>query len=195
MSDDRTDNPTDHANGDARTEAMVQLAKLWASAMPAIEAFVGSAVRDPNDRDDVIQATSEYLARNFDQFEQGTSFTGWAVQVARFRLIELFRDRSRDKLMLTGDALEALAGVAPQVIQEQTDRAEALEQCMNHLGEHQRRLLELRYTQSLSPATIAERVGKSSNTVSAALLRIRKALRECIEARLAAIEAGEEGQR
>lgn len=183
-----TDNPI---NDDPRTEAMVQLAKLWASAMPAIEAFVGSAVRDPNDRDDVIQATSEYLARHFDKYEPGTSFTGWAVQVARFRVMELFRDRSRDKLMLTGDALEALAKVAPQVSKEQTDRAEALDQCMQHLGENQRRLLELRYTQSLSPATIAERVGKSSNTVSAALLRIRKALRGCIEARLDAIQAGE----
>lgn len=176
-------------NDDATTEAMVQLAKLWASAMPAIEAFVGSAVRDPNDRDDVIQATSEYLARNFAQFEEGTSFTGWAVQVARFRVMELFRDRSRDRLMLTGDALEAIAKVAPQMTQEQSDRQEALDQCMQHLGENQRRLLELRYTQSLKPATIADRMGKSSNTISAALLRIRKALRTCIESRLAAAEA------
>jgi len=178
-------NPPD----DAATDAMVRLAKLWASAMPAIEAFVASAVRDPNDREDVIQATSEYLARNFDHFEAGSSFTGWAVQVARYRVMELYRDRSRDKLMLTGDALEAIAKVAPQMTREQTDRQEALDQCMKHLGENQKRLLDLRYTQSLRPAAIAERVGKSSNTVSAALLRIRKALRECIEARLAATQS------
>ena len=195
MSQDTNDRPTQTGRDgdDARTEAMVQLAKLWASAMPAIEAFVGSAVRDPNDRDDVIQATSEYLARHFDDFEQGTSFTGWAVQVARYRVMELFRDRSRDRLMLTGDALDAIANVAPQVSDEQSDRAEALDQCMEHLGENQRRLLELRYTRSLSPAKIAERMGKSSNTISAALLRIRKALRGCIEARLAGIES--EGKR
>ncbi|MEO0475293.1 MAG: sigma-70 family RNA polymerase sigma factor [Planctomycetota bacterium] len=195
---DPADNPQKDAHQaepgtDPRTEAMVQLAKHWASAMPAIEAFVGSAVRDPNDRDDVIQATSEYLARNFDDFEPGTSFTGWAVQVARYRVLELFRDRSRDKLMLTGDALEAVASVVPEVSEEQSDRAQALDQCMQHLGENQRRLLELRYTRSLSPATIADRMGKSSNTISAALLRIRKALRKCIEARLAAIDS--EGKR
>lgn len=173
----------------------MELAKLWTSAMPAIEAFVGSAVRDPNDRDDVIQATSEYLARNFHQFEQGTSFTGWAVQVARYRVMELFRDRSRDKVVLTGDALEALAKVAPQVSHELTDRAEALDQCMKHLGDNQRKLLDLRYTRSLSPATIAERMGKSANTISAALLRIRKALRTCIEARLTAMETREGNKR
>lgn len=194
MVHDPFDSSSTPHNGDAQTEAMVQLAKLWASAMPAIEAFVGGVVRDPNDREDVIQATSEYLARHFVDFEQGTSFTGWAVSVARYRVMELFRDRSRDRLMLTGDALDALAKAAPQVTQEQSDRAEALDQCLKHLGEHQRRLLEMRYTQSLSPATIAERMGKSSNTVSAALLRIRKALRDCIEARLAAIEAGESGK-
>lgn len=175
---------------DANTEAMVRLAKLWASAMPAIEAFVGSAVHDPNDREDVIQATSEYLARHFDDFEPGTSFTGWAVQVARYRVLELYRDRSRNRVMLSGDALEAIAKAVPEMTSEQADRAEALNQCMKHLGENQKRLLDMRYTQSLSPAKIAERVGKSSNTVSAALLRIRKALRECIEARLAAIETG-----
>ncbi|MFK7790351.1 MAG: sigma-70 family RNA polymerase sigma factor [Phycisphaeraceae bacterium] len=196
MSIDYSDNPiSERTEDDPQTEAMVQLAKLWASAMPAIEAFVGSAVRDPNDRDDVIQATSEYLARNFENYELGTSFTGWAVQVARFRVMELFRDQSRNKLMLTGDALEAIAKVAPQLSKEQTDRAEALDQCMNHLGENQRRLLEMRYTQSLSPATIAERMGKSSNTISAALLRIRKALRTCIEERLSATEARGVGKR
>lgn len=181
------------SNDDAQTEAMVLLAKLWASAMPTIEAYVGSAVRDPNDRDDVIQATSEYLARHFDQFQPGTSFTAWAVQAARYRVMELFRDQSRDRIMLTGEALDALARVAPEMTLEQSDRAEALDQCMKHLGENQKRMLDLRYTQSLSPETIAERVGKSANTVSAALMRIRKALRQCIEARLSAMEEG--GQR
>lgn len=193
MSREAAHNSTDAPKDDTRTEEMVQLAKLWASAMPAIEAFVGSAVRDHNDRDDVIQATSEYLARHFNEFEPGTSFTGWAVQVARYRVMELFRDRSRDRLMLTGDALEAIAKVLPQMSREQTDRAEALDQCMEQLGDNQRRLLDLRYTQSLSPADISERMGKTSNTISAALLRIRKALRSCIEARLAAIES--EGRR
>ena len=155
--------------------------------MPTIEAYVYAVVRDAHDRDDVIQATSEYLARNFAQFEEGTSFTGWAVTVARLRVRELWRDRSRDRLILTGDALEALADVAPDVAVEQTDRQEALAQCMKHLQGNQRKLLELRYTQSQEVAAIAQKVGKSSNTVSAALLRVRKALRKCIEARLAAI--------
>lgn len=167
---------------------MVRLAGLWASAMPTLEAFVASSVRDANDREDVIQATSEYLARHFGDYEPGTSFTAWAVKVARYRVRELYRDRSRDRLMLTGEALDSLARVAPQLSVELTDRQEALDQCMKHLGGKQRRLLEMRYTQSLSPAMIAERVGKSANTVSAALLRIRKALRECIEARLTAGE-------
>ena len=190
-----TDSSPHKPSDDDRTEAMVQLAKHWAASMPAIEAFVGSAVRDANDRDDVIQATSEYLARNFDDYEPGTSFTGWAVSVARYRVMELYRDRARDRIVLSGDALEAIARVAPQMSQEQTDRGEALDQCMKHLGENQKRLLDLRYTQSLSPATIAERVGKSPNTVSAALLRIRKALRQCIEARLSADQDGEGSKR
>ena len=176
------------------TEAMVRMAKLWSTAMPTVQAFVAGTIHDANDRDDVIQATSEYLARNFAQYEAGTSFTAWAVTVAKLRIKELWRDRSRDRLMLTGDAIDAIAEVAAEFEDEQNDRQDALAQCMKHLGSHQRRLLELRYTQALTPETIAEKVGKTPNTVSAALLRIRKALRQCIEARLDAIQI-EERQR
>lgn len=169
---------------DPHTEAMVQLTKLWASAMPTVESFVHASVRDPHDRDDVIQATSEYLARNFHKFEPGTSFVAWAVSVARFRVLELWRDQSRDKLVLTGDAMEAIADVAVEMQAEASERQSVLANCIERLGKGQRRLLDMRYAQSMQPGDIGEKTGKSANAVSAALLRIRTALRKCIEAKL-----------
>lgn len=186
-------NPHDHdpqqTARDAHTEQMVSLAKLWASASPTVESFVAASVRDPHDRDDVIQATSEYLARNFDKFEPGTSFVGWAVSVARFRVLELWRDRSRDRLVLTGDALESLAEVAVEMQGQASERHRVLGDCIDRLGKGQRRILDMRYGLSMRPAAIGEELGKSANSVSAALLRVRKALRQCIEARLKEAEA------
>jgi len=170
---------------DTHTESMVRLARLWSSAMPSVEAFISASVRDPHDRDDLIQQTSEYLARNFHKYEAGTSFVAWAISVARFRMLELWRDRSREKLLLTGDAIESVAEAAIQLQPEISEREEALAQCMQQLGGEQRRMLEMRYSHGLKPAMIAERVGKSANAVSAALFRLRMALRRCIEKHLA----------
>lgn len=185
--------PPENTPSDANTEAMVRLAGLWASAMPAVEAFVFAMVHDPHDREDVIQETSAYLARNFHTFEQGTSFVGWAVTAARFRVKELYRDRSRDRLILAGDAMEPIADAAVRLRHEAGERQDALSQCLGRLKGHQRQLLEMRYSQSLAPAAISEQVGKTPNAVSAALLRIRTALRRCIEARLGAGPAEPEG--
>lgn len=176
--------PSADAGTDAHTAAMVQMARLWASAMPSVHAFVSASVRDVHDREDVIQATGEFLARNFDQFEPGTSFVAWAVAVAKLRIKELVRDRSRDRLVLNSEAIDAVADAAVDLRGEQNDRQGALSRCMQQLGDHQRRLLEMRYTQALTPATIAEKIGKSANAVSAALMRIRTALHKCIDARL-----------
>jgi RNA polymerase sigma-70 factor (ECF subfamily) len=52
---------------------------------------------------------------------------------------------------------------------------------MTKLDERARRICELRYRDDLKPASIAERVGMSANTVSKALQRIREQLRACIE--------------
>lgn len=169
---------------DPHTEAMVRLTRLWSSAMPAVEAFIHAAVRDPHDRDDVIQATSEYLARHFDRYDPDSSFVSWAITVARYRVLELWRERSRSRLVLTDQALDAVADVAADLSPQISDRQEALRFCMDKLGRHQRQLLELRYTQSVTPAEIANLLGKSANAVSAALLRVRNALRRCVEQRL-----------
>ena len=171
------------------TEAMVRLARLWSAAMPSVEAFINASVRDPHDRDDLLQATSEYLARNFDKFEEGTSFVAWAVTVARIRMMEMWRDRSRRKLVLSPEAIEAVADAAVDLQDEVSDRQSALAHCIQTLGKHQRRLLDMRYTQALSPANIASKLGKTPNAVSAALMRVRTALRKCIETRLAGAEA------
>lgn len=163
---------------------MVQLARHWTAALPALECFVRAAIYDAHDADDVIQSTGEYLAKNFHQFDEAGSFAGWAISVARYRIKELYRDRSRDKLVLSGEALDAVAQVASDKADQVSSRTAALGACVRRLQPRQRTLLELCYLQGFKPAKIAERMGTKPNAVSAALLRIRKALRQCIEHRL-----------
>lgn len=169
------------SDNQSQTDAMVQLAKLWSAASPALEAFVRTMVRDANDVDDVIQQTGEYVAREFNNFEQGTSFTGWVITVARIRVRRLWQDRKRDRLVLTPEALDSVAKAAEAMSAEIPSRQAAMQICFKKLQPCHQQLLDMCYWSGQKPSQIAEQLGRSANAVSASLLRIRNALRRCID--------------
>lgn len=159
-----------------------QLAGLWSAASPALEAFVRTMVRDSHDVDEVIQQTGEYVAREFHTFESGTSFVGWVIAVAKIRILRLWQVRSRDRLVLNPEALDALADAAVDMSQEIPVRQAAMQVCYEKLLPRHRRLLEMCYSKNQKPSQIASQLGRTANAVSASLMRIRKTLRCCIEA-------------
>lgn len=175
---------TDQPEGASNAEAMVRLAQLWSVASPSLEAFVRSLVRDPHDVDDVIQQTGEYIAREFHTFEEGTSFTGWAITVARFRIHRLWQGQRRDKLILNSEVIDSLVQAATDLSEELSERQSALQICIEKLQPNNRRLIEMCYLNGNKPAQIADQLGRTANSVSASLMRIRKALKQCIESRL-----------
>lgn len=175
----------DKPEGSAHADAMVRLAQLWSAASPSLEAFVRSLVRDTHDVDDVIQQTGEYVAREFHKYTEGTSFTGWVITVARIRIHRLWQGQRRDKLILNSDAIDSLAEVAADLHDELTERQSILQDCIEKLQPNQRTMLEMCYLNGKKPARIAEQLGRTANSVSASLMRIRKALKQCIERTLA----------
>lgn len=161
-----------------------QLASLWSATLPSLEAFVRAMVRDSHDVDDVIQQTGEFVTRQFHAFESGTSFAGWVITVAKIRIQRLWQNQSRDRLVLTPGALDMLASSAIAMSQEVPGRQAALQVCVEKLQPSQQQLLEMCYSNSQRPHQIAEQLGLTPNAVSASLMRIRKVLKRCIEAKL-----------
>jgi len=168
-----------------------QLDSLWSAAAPALEAFVRTMVRDSHDVDDVVQQTGEYVAREFRTFESGTSFTGWVITVAKIRILRLWQVRSRDRLVLNPEALDALADAAVDMSQEIPARQTAMQVCYKKLLPRHQRLLEMCYSKNQKPSQIALQLGRTANAVSASLMRIRKTLRRCIEAWLSQNTGGD----
>lgn len=165
-------------------DAMARLAKLWTNAMPALEAFVRAMVRDPHDVDDVIQETGEYVARMFYKFEEGTSFTGWVITIARLRIARLYQNHKRDRLVLNSEVLDSIAKEAEAISQQISERQAAMQVCVESLQPKHQQLLEMCYMNGQKPAQIAEQMGRTPNAISASLMRVRKALKRCIEDRL-----------
>ncbi len=139
------------------------------------------------DADDVWQRTSITLWRRFSQWQPGTNFLAWASQVARFEVKNFFRVRSRDRLHFDVSLLDSLADLRASLRDDLSARRDALARCLEKLRPADRELIGQCYVSKNTTAkAVAQRLGKQVNTVYKALIRIRRALFECIERSLAA---------
>ncbi|MEO0475028.1 MAG: sigma-70 family RNA polymerase sigma factor, partial [Planctomycetota bacterium] len=162
-------------------ESRTRLTLLWTQAQPSVMAFVRSMVPNPADAEDVLQQTAYDIATNFEQYDDSRPFVAWAIGIAKYKVLDYRRDRGRGRMVLTGDAVEHLANAYIDEADVLSANGRALHDCIEKLSDKARSLIELRYTQDLKPAAIAQRVGTSPNVVSNALSRTRQVLRNCIE--------------
>jgi RNA polymerase sigma-70 factor (ECF subfamily) len=167
--------------------AVLQAAKEWTRALPAVSAFVHGLVRDVNLRDDVLQETAVAVLETHARFDPSQPFVAWAIGIARNKVRERLRRISREPLTFRAEVIDALAVSFRDDADER--RLEWLSECLGGLERRARELCRLRYELDLRPAAIAERLGMSANAVSKALERVRDSLRECIHRRASLVEA------
>lgn len=149
--------------------------------------YLHALVRDLNDADDLFQQTAVILWNKFDAFDGSRSFLAWACGVARFEASNFIRSRSRKKLYFSDDLNLLLIEAYDEMPEpEPEDRREALTQCLGKLRERDRELLLEAYGDAEpGVTTIADRMGRSSQSVHNSLRRIRQSLYECVRRTLA----------
>jgi RNA polymerase sigma-70 factor (ECF subfamily) len=157
-------------------------------AQPLVAAFISSAITDFHDSQDVLQ---EVAAAVFARAGEGTgesprAFQAWALGIARHKVADYCRGRSRRPglVLMDGELLDGLAAAYIHLAEDFGRRREALEHCVRHVQGEALTLLEMRYKEDLQPEEIAARTGRQSTAVRVALHRLRTLLRECIEGRL-----------
>lgn len=170
---------------DSITSQRKALARLWVSAQPTLMSFITAGVRDFHAAQDLLQDTAEAVAEGFDDYDPARPFTAWALGIARNKVLMHYRRTQRDERVFSGDLLDALAAAHERLEPRFDPMREALHHCLKHPTERNRQILHMRYVEDLAPAEIAERLGMKKNAVLTALHRIRRALAECIEQRIA----------
>ena len=139
----------------------------------------------PADAEEVLQDVNVVLWRKADRFEPGTNFFAWAAQVARFEVLKCKRRHARSKLTFSDEFVAAVA----EEVEEQSDllerRRHALRHCLGKLKAKDRELIELRYASEGEAKDLAEQLGRPANSVYQSIGRIRKALQECVQRRVA----------
>lgn len=148
-----------------------------------LAAIAMAIVRDPHAADDVFQQVVLSALEHLTHFHDSNHVLAWALRAARFRAIDLARERRVRVLSDTIlDRLEDRWRELPD--SELTEEVRVLYDCLDQLAPHARELLRLRYDQGLSVVAIAARLQRNADAVYQSLSRIHRALRGCVRQKL-----------
>ncbi len=176
----------DAALVDESVEGQAVIARLLMKHRTELFAYLLAAVRNAHDAEDLLQDVSLAASSSWAQYLPGTPFLAWAREIARRRILDYGRRKSRRHALLEPDVLEALdaASVAVEAEQPLEPRRDALRLCLTKVGGDARKILELRYAEKADVSRISRAVGRSVQASYAILKRTKQLLRECIERRL-----------
>jgi RNA polymerase sigma-70 factor (ECF subfamily) len=144
-------------------------------------------VRDAHVAEDIFQSMTIKAIDGRSEFEREAALISWAFVTTRHEALRSVRDRRHRAVVLESSALDLLdAEWAQGSSGALRDRIDALEQCLGELPEDARRLVELRYYDQRSCSEVASVLRLGLQAVYQRLSRLHRALRSCVEGRLAA---------
>lgn len=164
-----------------------QVARLLMHHRTALYGYIFACVRNHTDAEDVLQNVSVAVTESIDQLKDEKGFLPWAREIARRRVLA-HRRLSRREQALDPDLIERLAEAAERVEQEcpAADQRVALLACLEALPGRSRRLIAMRYDGSVADMSeLATHFGRSVQGIYAQVKRIKAALRDCVQRRLA----------
>jgi RNA polymerase sigma-70 factor (ECF subfamily) len=143
-------------------------------------------VRDRSQVEDLFQEVSLVLWQSFATYDPSRPFGAWARGVAANKVLQNREKTRRIPLAFSPEAIRAVLEAYDRTSPEATDDVDRLRDCLSRLPERSRRMLALRYEQSLKLGEIARRAGTTLDAAHKTLSRIRDAVQACLERKMAA---------
>ncbi len=138
--------------------------------------------------EDIMQDTMMIMWRKFDDFEEGSCFAAWGMQIARYKVMEFHQQNKRHIVVHFNDEILTRL-TADNATGEMKNRyLEALHGCVDKLKEQNKEIVTLRYLKEMSSKQISQQMGVSANVVYKSMARIHYMLQECVERTLSAWE-------
>jgi RNA polymerase sigma-70 factor (ECF subfamily) len=165
-----------------------QVTRLLMQHRTALYGYIFACVRNHDDAEDIFQNVAVAVTESIARLTDETGFLPWAREIARRRILAHRRSLRRE-LPVDPEVAWRLAEAADRVERTQpasTQRA-ALTACLESLPVESRRLILMRYDSSATSAEeLAALFGRSVPGIYSRIKRIKMALRDCVERRLAA---------
>ena len=150
-----------------------------------------SILRQSQQSEDAYQDMLGKVFENDGILEGPQNLRDWSWKVLRNRCYELIRQRRYQVTLLDDSILDLVdAELERRDTSDMSLRADALRKCLDGLSEKSRETIRLRYFEGMRGKQVAERLGRKPEAVYKALQRICATLAECIERKLAALDAG-----
>lgn len=153
--------------------------------------------RESETVDDLAQETFLTAYRNLSAYAGETPFELWLIRIAKNRALTYLRNEQRRRAREDAALESALSGwLAGRMdskegeLSQHEQRLKALQACLERLPERSAHLIRDHYLRGRSGVELSRETGKKEGTIWVTLLRIRQALRECIQVRLKTSGAG-----
>jgi RNA polymerase sigma-70 factor (ECF subfamily) len=162
-----------------------QFTTLFVKHERQLYGFIAAMLAQPAEAEDLLQETAKGLWKKFGDYDPSLPFLPWAKTFARYEVLNyLERQRTRRKYF-SDEMVELLADDWGRVDAQHDARILALESCVEAVPEKSRCLLNERYQDANSLQDVAAREGTTPNALYKTLQRLRKALLDCINQKLA----------
>ena len=162
-----------------------EITRLLMQHRTAIYAYIFACVRNHADAEDILQNVSIAVIESHLQLQTQEGFLPWAREIARRRILAHHRTAQRE-MAFDPELVQALCESADRLEETQPASAHhvALLECLDDLPPQSRKLISQRYN-GKDAEELAERFGHSVQSIYARIKRIKIALRNCVEKRLA----------
>lgn len=157
--------------------------RILSQLQPALYAYILSLHPNRADAEDILQETNVVVWKKLPEYEPGTHFRSWVFRIAYYQtLAERKRLARRPEVSVFDEQLlNVLAEEAEIRLASYDERAGALKHCLSHLRTEDTRLLKRHYVDGMPIKDIAGELGRSAVALRGSMLRIRRALKACIE--------------
>jgi RNA polymerase sigma-70 factor, ECF subfamily len=153
--------------------------ELYLAEQDLLRAFMRAIAGCPHDSAELFQEFSGVLWEAFPRYDPQRPFRAWALGVARLEALKWRQRHARRREVFSDELLTLLEAAA--VDEEGDDRERRLGPCLQRLSAPARTLLQQRYLDGQPVAAMAKVAGRTVAAIEMALVRIRRALRACIE--------------
>lgn len=172
--------------------AREHIARLLLKHQDLLRDYIRGLVRDPHVAEDLFQEVGVRVLSDEGLPETPEEFVRWCRGVARNLLLHHWRSARRAKErhgQAMRDAVDRAFDEAHEEVEYWTERRTLLAECLKQLPEHARSMLKGHYVEGRPLAELAAEAGRSEAALKMALLRVRQALKACVQGRLKGAKA------
>ena len=165
-----------------------QFAERFVRAQRRVHAYIATLVPNRCDAEEIFQESCLLVWQKRQEFDPSGDFVAWMCGVAHNLVRNLRRRADRSNVNLSEEVLDLLGQEQLERESNADDRLAALRHCLNALRPQQLALLERCYADAQPARQVAEQLGILPATMYKQLHRLRRALLDCIQHRLASEE-------